>query len=154
MRMIKESAWSLNTFWIKTIWLFYYHPHQKVEEVIFSPVCVCSQESGRGGTNLVVISLVLPGGIPWSCTWFCLVVPPWSCILSCPGVPFCRTRSTPLDRIGYPFTQKYCIPGEPPLLTPSHPTLDTRCFFFVCLKFLENISPFCGATDTPVLDFW
>ena len=22
------------------------------------------------------------------------------------------------------------------------------------LKFLEDISPFCGATDTPVSDFW
>ena len=21
-------------------------------------------------------------------------------------------------------------------------------------EFLENISPFCGTTDTPVLDFW
>ena len=31
------------------------------------------------------------------------------------------------------------------------------CFFvelFFFLKFLEDMSPFCGATDTPVLDFW
>ena len=25
--------------------------------------------------------------------------------------------------------------------------------FFFFLKFLEDMSPFCGATDTPVLDF-
>ena len=34
-----------------------------------------------------------------------------------------------------------------------------KCFWFLPLffikeKFLEDISPFCGATDTPVLDFW
>ena len=27
-------------------------------------------------------------------------------------------------------------------------------FFFLFLKFLEDIRPFCGATDTPVLDIW
>ena len=27
-------------------------------------------------------------------------------------------------------------------------------FFFFFLKFLEDMSPFCGATDTPVSDFW
>ena len=27
------------------------------------------------------------------------------------------------------------------------------CFFFF-FKFLEDISPFCGAADTPILDFW
>ena len=27
-------------------------------------------------------------------------------------------------------------------------------FVLLFLKFLEDISPFCGATDTPVLDFW
>ena len=25
---------------------------------------------------------------------------------------------------------------------------------FFIFKFLEDISPFCGATDTPILDFW
>ena len=29
-----------------------------------------------------------------------------------------------------------------------------RQFFFVFQKFLEDISPFCGATDTPFMDFW
>ena len=29
---------------------------------------------------------------------------------------------------------------------------EVRLFFFKI--FLEDISPFCGATDTPVLDFW
>ena len=28
------------------------------------------------------------------------------------------------------------------------------CNSFFFLKFLEDMSPFCGATDTPVLDFW
>ena len=28
----------------------------------------------------------------------------------------------------------------------------TETFFF--LKFLEDMSPFCGVTDTPILDFW
>ena len=27
-------------------------------------------------------------------------------------------------------------------------------FLFFLKKFLEDMSPFCGATDTPVLDFW
>ena len=27
-------------------------------------------------------------------------------------------------------------------------------FFFLFLKFLEDIRPFCEATDTPVLDIW
>ena len=27
-------------------------------------------------------------------------------------------------------------------------------YFFFCSKFLEDISPFLGASDTPVLDFW
>ena len=27
-------------------------------------------------------------------------------------------------------------------------------FFFVFLKLFEDMSPFCGATDAPVLDFW
>ena len=26
--------------------------------------------------------------------------------------------------------------------------------FFFFFKFLEDMSPFCGATDTPVSDFW
>ena len=29
-----------------------------------------------------------------------------------------------------------------------------NAFFFFLNKFLEDMSPFCGATDTPVLDFW
>ena len=29
-----------------------------------------------------------------------------------------------------------------------------RQFFFVFQKILEDISPFCGATDTPFMDFW
>ena len=33
-----------------------------------------------------------------------------------------------------------------------NPIADFLCFFF--FKFLEDISPFCGATETPVLDFW
>ena len=28
------------------------------------------------------------------------------------------------------------------------------CHILFLFKFLEDISPFCGATDTPVLDFW
>ena len=31
--------------------------------------------------------------------------------------------------------------------------VQTCCKFFF-LKFLEDMSSFCGATDTPVLDFW
>ena len=27
-------------------------------------------------------------------------------------------------------------------------------FFFFFINFLEDMSPFCGATDTPILDFW
>ena len=27
-------------------------------------------------------------------------------------------------------------------------------FFLFFFKFLEDMSPFCGATDTPILDFW
>ena len=30
----------------------------------------------------------------------------------------------------------------------------TEALFFLFPKKLEDISPFCGATDTPVLDFW
>ena len=30
----------------------------------------------------------------------------------------------------------------------------TEALFFLFQKKLEDISPFCGATDTPVLDFW
>ena len=27
-------------------------------------------------------------------------------------------------------------------------------FYFISFNFLEDIRPFCGAPDTPVLDFW
>ena len=33
-------------------------------------------------------------------------------------------------------------------------SLPSEICFFLFIKFLENISPFRGATDTPVLDFW
>ena len=48
----------------------------------------------------------------------------------------------------------------------ARPALFTTCFLdhvrttpviqviFFFLKFLEDMSPFCGATDTPVSDFW
>ena len=32
--------------------------------------------------------------------------------------------------------------------------LDVTFLFFKKKKFLEDMSPFRGATDTPVLDFW
>ena len=33
-------------------------------------------------------------------------------------------------------------------------TFSLNCPIFFFLKFLEDMSPFCGATDTPILDFW
>ena len=35
----------------------------------------------------------------------------------------------------------------------SENTYGSRCETFL-KKILEDISPFCGATDTPVLDYW
>ena len=32
--------------------------------------------------------------------------------------------------------------------------VDSDIFSFFLLKFLEDISPFCGAADTPIMDFW
>ena len=37
---------------------------------------------------------------------------------------------------------------------PVKKTISSFVFFCFFLKFLEDMSPFCGATDTPVSDFW